>query len=512
MKWRMNAARVWVGLTAIVLLAGMAVPTQAVQAISRENLSRGLLATVKVYTLNAQGKAIASCSGTVVEGTGHILTNWHCVGLTNDQTQDDSGQGLKPGDLYHPKGLIVVAPTVDSKQVPKPTYVAQVLAGTPKMDIAVARIVGMLDESEPLPESLPLVVQPLGDSNTVQIGDQIHVIGYPGVGGPLVTLTSGQVAGFDDRNNDGEIDSIKTDASIAHGNSGGPVLNEAGEQIGIATWGIEEGAKAIDRLMMINLAIPYIQQAVNRPKADPGSSPLSTSATDSPSGNGPFSAILFGTGISDQGRLIGEATQFAAATERVFGVFGYQGMRNGTKWGVVWQHDGQVVVEEANSYVWDLGEQGATYASLHHDKGLPGGAYALVLYVDGQAVQRGSFSITASTDQPPARPGSDGVVLSGEIVDADTSRPIPNAALVVLKPGVTVAQWDQSDGNSLAAALGVTDESGVYHTAPGLARGQTYTILASAQGYERRAFVDGLSLANADPNLWQAAPVALKKL
>ena len=108
--------------------------------------------------------------------------------------------------------------------------------------MAVLKIIKMFDEKEKMPASLPLVVMNEGDSETVQIGDPVHVLGYPGIGGDLVTYTTGIVSGFDDRNKDGKLDSIKTNAGCAPGVSGGLVMNEAGRQVGIPTWGLSEGA------------------------------------------------------------------------------------------------------------------------------------------------------------------------------------------------------------------------------------------------------------------------------
>jgi serine protease Do len=84
----------------------------------------------------------------------------------------------------------------------------------------------------------------LGDSVSLQIGDRIHIVGFPGVvlGHELlnatakmeVSVTSGAVSGFrQDRTNQPV---IQTDAPAAWGNSGGPALNEGGEVVGVLTF------------------------------------------------------------------------------------------------------------------------------------------------------------------------------------------------------------------------------------------------------------------------------------
>ena len=69
-----------------------------------------------------------------------------------------------------------------------------------------------------------------GNSDKLNLGDDIFILGYPGIGGNTLTLTRGVVSGFTDDNS-----YIKTDAEINSGNSGGIALNCKFEIIGITT-------------------------------------------------------------------------------------------------------------------------------------------------------------------------------------------------------------------------------------------------------------------------------------
>jgi serine protease Do len=93
-------------------------------------------------------------------------------------------------------------------------------------------------------EASDLATLRLGDSAGLQIGDRIHIIGFPGVvlGHELLnasakmeaSVTSGAVSGLrQDRANQPV---IQTDAPAAWGNSGGPALNEAGDVVGVLTF------------------------------------------------------------------------------------------------------------------------------------------------------------------------------------------------------------------------------------------------------------------------------------
>lgn len=83
-----------------------------------------------------------------------------------------------------------------------------------------------------------------GDSNEIQIGDEVYVIGYPAAA-EISTLSK-----FEPTITKGIISAIKTsesgekylqiDAAVSGGNSGGPVFNKKGEVIGILTVGSYE--------------------------------------------------------------------------------------------------------------------------------------------------------------------------------------------------------------------------------------------------------------------------------
>ena len=94
-------------------------------------------------------------------------------------------------------------------------------------------------------EQTPPDAQPLtwADSDAVSIGESVMAIGNPKY--LDWTLTRGIVSGR--RNVDGWMgskirDAIQTDAVIAGGSSGGPLLNQDGEVIGINTAGYDQGA------------------------------------------------------------------------------------------------------------------------------------------------------------------------------------------------------------------------------------------------------------------------------
>jgi serine protease Do len=104
------------------------------------------------------------------------------------------------------------------------TAQAKLVATAPAIDIAVIKV-----ETQHV-----LVAVHWGDSDKLQIGDSVIAIGNAlGLG---MAVSSGVVSALNKNINASPFDDyIQTDASINHGNSGGPLFNTAGEVIGMNT-------------------------------------------------------------------------------------------------------------------------------------------------------------------------------------------------------------------------------------------------------------------------------------
>jgi S1-C subfamily serine protease len=109
------------------------------------------------------------------------------------------------------------------------------VASDPAHDLAVLKIVERADET-PIPAGTVFPSVAVGDSNQMLPGDGIVIVGYPGISGSTVTFTSGTMSGWvgEDFETGGK-QWIKTDAKIAHGNSGEAAFTVQGELIGVPT-------------------------------------------------------------------------------------------------------------------------------------------------------------------------------------------------------------------------------------------------------------------------------------
>jgi len=125
---------------------------------------------------------------------------------------------------------------------------AKVVGRDPKTDIALIRV-----ESNG-----ELTALPLGDSNAMRSGDWVIAIGNPfGLGH---TVTAGIISAKGRIIGQGPYDNfIQTDTAINPGNSGGPLINLAGEVIGINT-AINPRANTIGFAVPINMAKDVLPQ------------------------------------------------------------------------------------------------------------------------------------------------------------------------------------------------------------------------------------------------------------
>jgi S1-C subfamily serine protease len=136
------------------------------------------------------------------------------------------------------------------------TMQATLLGADPILDLAVLRLSSPSD-------TLPTVA--LGDSDAIRVGEAVAAIGNPF--GLEQTLTRGVVSGINKLLSDPALNVtlalIQTDAAVNPGNSGGPLLNQCGEVIGINTAALSD-AENIGFAIPINVAKRVLPQLVHQ--------------------------------------------------------------------------------------------------------------------------------------------------------------------------------------------------------------------------------------------------------
>jgi serine protease Do len=159
--------------------------------------ARAFPAVVTIRTADSLG------TGFVVRADGWIATNLHVIA----------------------GGSRVTVTLRDARQLD----VVEVLAASREHDLALVRV-----------RASALPTLPIGDSDAVRPGDPVVAIGNPM--GLEDTVSNGLVSArrkLDDAADSFEV--LQVSAPIAPGSSGGPLFNDQGEVIGIATAVLEEG-------------------------------------------------------------------------------------------------------------------------------------------------------------------------------------------------------------------------------------------------------------------------------
>jgi len=467
-------------LIVAILLAALSLgSSQSALAIEKQARDQALASAAFVAILDQNGEMMGAGSGTFLSADGLILTNFHVVGDPDT------------GELYHQDGLVGIGVVEDPTEPAIPRFYAQAVVGDPSLDLAVVRVVSYLD-GDSLPSNLNLTYLPLGDSDALGFGDDIITIGFPGVGivdeVVSLTYTEGIVAGFVSEG--GVKVWIKTDALTGPGNSGGMVINDEGEIIGVHTAGSSDpqSAARISLERPINLAYELIRKAqVTEPgqpitPAKGGTTPTTTTGD---AGDAVWSEFTFATEVDSDYNPIGATDTFDSGVSKVYAVYQYEGMDDGQAWSRTWYLDGEAVLSQDET--WDGGESGNGWLNIYNNGGLPDGAYDLVVWVGGEEVQEGSFTIGQPGSTLPVQPTDEGVWIQGRIVDAATGRGIKGALFAALFPGTAVADFDASPSEDLFYSVGQADAQGYFQLDQALERGERYSIIVGARGYKRVA-------------------------
>jgi S1-C subfamily serine protease len=177
-------------------------------------------------------------SGFVIDKAGHIVTNYHVVrGADTIQVSFSNNERFK----------------------------AKLVGVDPSTDVAVLRVEV---------KSRALKSLPLGNSESVRVGDQVIAIGNPF--GLDRSVTSGIVSAVQRRieapNQLSISHVIQTDAALNHGNSGGPLLNAQGQVIGvnaqIETGGQSQGNVGIGFAIPINTVKDVVAELIKQGKVE----------------------------------------------------------------------------------------------------------------------------------------------------------------------------------------------------------------------------------------------------
>src|SRR6185437_14358506 len=258
-------------------------------------------------------------SGTIISPTGLILTNAHVAQPQAPGLAVTLGAPMPDPD---PPFLTVQVTTGPSSPVAT-KYRAKVVAVDGYLDLAVVQIYATTSGKPVSPGSLHLPYLTLGNVAAVQLDQDITTLGFPAVAASnSITVTSGVVSTFvpdplkhvrDPRFQ------LETTARVAHGNSGGGAIDNAGHLLGVPSLTIPGQDTDVSwRLRSVAEARPLIAAARSHVAYH---SKILVPLT------GAESVTETGVGTTQQEACSGNRTT-AASASAVFG-FRYSGFRRG---------------------------------------------------------------------------------------------------------------------------------------------------------------------------------------
>ncbi|AKS43050.1 S1 family peptidase [Wenzhouxiangella marina] len=204
-------------LSVVLVLSALSLSAAADELTSAQ-IDQTSRAVVRIVA-ERNGVEVATGSGTLVTADGTIYTNRHVIEDATDY---------------------VIELLDDPNELPVPRFRARLTGYSMDIDFAILQIDRTVD-GEAISEELALPFIPSRDTEASR-GDAIFVFGYPGISDGYLTFTEGTITTI--RNgvmNDERIPVwFQTDAQISPGNSGGLVVNEDGEMLGLPTSVISE--------------------------------------------------------------------------------------------------------------------------------------------------------------------------------------------------------------------------------------------------------------------------------
>ena len=416
--------------------------------LTSEQIESIALSSVVVEALvEEQGELVPAWwgSGTVLTRDGLILTNAHVV------------MGAD---------ALIISLISRTDRPPIPTYYAEATEVNNVLDLALIQITTDLDGNPVERAGLRLPRVPRGDSDTLDLGQEIHVFGYPGVGGQTLTFTEGAVSGFESEDlGSGDLERvwIKTDAEIGPGNSGGTAVNESGLLVGIPTMVFtDETAGRISRLRPANL-VGYLtsqppQRIVEASIYEPNDG-FSTAY-------GPLEPGTIYTAYIHQG----DVDFYFIEVESIAPIeINLTGIPSGV--------DYDLYLLSATENIVGTSEGETATEHVAHQPRTIGKYFIAVAAFEGYSLED-PYSLRAifnGESAPPLLPEPGDVTVQGRLLDVNTGQGIGGATMALLLPGATGEEFMADNLNQdLVQASSTTDEEGVF-ILNDVPRGEVYT-------------------------------------
>lgn len=257
-------------------------------------------------------------SGFIITPDGYVITNAHVVDENDDQTKQSFAQEAfmeilkddiktiedamsRPMSEEEAKALNdayswYFSQTMEVGKIQKEFSAIIGISGKKGKIEPLQVIAKLVIKGEPIPGKDVAILKlqdkheyptiRIGDDKDMRVGDQVYVLGYPAVATfhPLISeesiseasLTRGLVSARKSMKGGWEV--LQIDAAITHGNSGGPVMNDQGEVIGLATFGSMDEQRG-QEVQGMNFIVPttIVDEFIDKARIKPHMSDISLS-------------------------------------------------------------------------------------------------------------------------------------------------------------------------------------------------------------------------------------------
>jgi serine protease Do len=473
----------------MIIIIFSLIPLSNTEALSGEEIEKIATAIVLILPVEYSNRTrdyepIGSGSGTIIDKElGLVLTNYHVVANPDRRNA--------PCEKYY-----ILATTMPDIP-PVPAFEAEFVDGSSEADVAVLRITGSMSGSPVKLEDLHSLEWETEEgwksADDLHLFDDVIILGYPvytlDIEYVTINVTDGKLSGFlNEENVDFNRAWIKTNAQVSFGNSGGAAIDSEGRLIGIPTAFLEDveyGKLTI--LRSLDLADPYvdsIREDSNTLVIDYNSTPEDTNErTDLVSIY--ISDITFATRQTRDEMPENPGTRFVNQDTRIlYAYFDYEGMQDGYRCSLSWMFNNERIVDD--NIIWEWGENGTFFIPLTYENNsnMPVGDYTFIVEVEGRELKRGFAEVYYDRSTADRNSYPDTVTIRGIIIDADTGRGIPGAIIGILEPGVSIADFGRIQDGTYYAGFGECDRAGRYIIDNPLLKGQVYSVVILADGYE----------------------------
>ena len=224
----------------LVRLASQSVVRIDVEGPTTETVTTGVGPDAE--TKDVEGYGIATGTGFVIDDAGHVVTNNHVV-----HPKDAPFNGTTRLTVELPKDFNPHPASFHNK-AERDAY-AQVVVHNGRSYLVNPPVVGYDEKADLAVVQIPVgLLKPLkfARPESVEVGEDVVAIGFALSLTGRPTVTKGIVSAVGRSYSAPDIeagDLIQTDAAINHGNSGGPLLNAAGEVVGVNTYTLADPEK-----------------------------------------------------------------------------------------------------------------------------------------------------------------------------------------------------------------------------------------------------------------------------